>query len=230
MERKKAQPWQIRVAHWLNAVLLTVMAGSGLQILAAYPAMGPQGDRYGWYLLEGWVPPLTIGRWLAGARHWHFGFAWFFIATGIGYLTYLAVSGEWRRRMFLPRRDTANAIEMAKYYLRLRREPPPQGLYNGLQRAAYTSAMLFAIVSVLSGLAIYKPLQLRSLAELFGGYDPARAIHFLALAALAAFTLVHVILVALHPRAFASMITGGQKEDVHEEVRYEQPPGKPPPP
>ena len=106
---------------------------------------------------------------------------------------------------------------------------PPQGLYNGLQRAAYTSTLFLAAISVLSGLAIYKPLQLRALTMLLGGYDPARAIHFLALAAWAAFTVVHVILVAAHPIAFASMITGGKKEDVHEEVRYVQPPGSPPP-
>lgn len=227
--RRRPQPWPIRIAHWLNVWFLGAMAGSGLQIFAAYPAMGPQGDTYGWFVLQGWRPPITIGAWLAGARHWHFAFAWFFAATGLAYVLYLAISGEWRRRLFLPARDARNAIETAKYYVRLRREPPPQGLYNGLQRAAYTGTLFVAAISVLTGLAIYKPLQLRALTLLFGGYDSARAIHFLALAALVAFTVVHLILVAAHPIAFASMLTGGKREDVHEEVRYEQPPGKPPP-
>jgi thiosulfate reductase cytochrome b subunit len=200
---RRPQPWPIRITHWLNVWLLAVMAGSGLQILVAYPAMGPQGATYGWYLLEGWQPGplLTVGQWLAGGRHWHFAFAWFFVGTGFVYLVYLFASGEWRRRLFLPRRDFANAIETAKFYLRLRRTPPKQGFYNGLQRLAYTGVVLLAALSVLTGLAIYKPLQLRPLAQLFGGYDPARAIHFLALVGLAFFTIGHVILVLLHPRA-----------------------------
>ena len=97
-ESRRPQPWPIRAAHWLNVWFLGVMALSGLQILAAYPAMGPRGATYGWYVLEGWRPPIALGAWLAGGRHWHFAFAWFFIATGIAYVIYLAASGEWRRR------------------------------------------------------------------------------------------------------------------------------------
>jgi len=212
--RRREQPWPIRLAHWLNVWLLAVMAGSGLQILVAYPAMGPRGATWDWFLLEGWRPGplLTVGRWLAGARHWHFAFAWFFVATGALYVLYLAASGEWRRRLFLPRRDFRNAIETATYYVRLRATPPAQGLYNGLQRLAYTSTLLLALVSITSGLAIYEPLQLRALASIFGGYDGARAIHFLALVAFAVFTAGHVILVLLHPRTLASMLTGGARE------------------
>lgn len=226
---RRAQPWPIRIAHWLNAWLLVVMAGSGLQILAAYPAMGPRGATYDWYLLEGWRPGplLTVGEWLAGGRHWHFAFAWFFLGAGLLYVLYLALSGEWRRRLFLPRRDARNAIETAKYYLRLRSTPPRQGFYNGLQRLAYTSTLLLALVSAASGLAIYKPLQLRPLTQLLGGYDAARAIHFLALVAFVVFTVGHVILVLLHPRALASIFTGGRREDVHEEDRTDPPPERP---
>ncbi len=232
VQRKRPQPWPIRITHWLNVYLLIVMAGSGLQILVAYPFMGPQGDRAGWYPLDGWQPGplLTVGDWLAGGRHWHFAFAWYFVATGVVYVGYLFGAGEWRRRLFLPRRDLPNAVETAKYYLRLRGTPPPQGLYNGLQRFAYTGTLFLGALAALTGLALYKPVQLQGLARLFGGYDPARAIHFLTLAALAGFTVVHVVLVVLHPRALASMFTGGRKEGVHEEERYEQPPGRPPPP
>jgi thiosulfate reductase cytochrome b subunit len=100
---------------------------------------------------------------------------------------------------------------MFAYYLRIRKEPPPEDFYNGLQRASYSGAMLLGIVIVLSGLAIYKPVQLHWLLWIFGNYDIARLVHFLCLAALAAFALMHVVLVALHPRTFVDIITGGKR-------------------
>ena len=209
----RQQPWPVRLTHWVNLPLLVIMAGSGLQILVAYPSLGPRGQTYGWYPFAGQPPPewLRLGGWLAGARHWHFAFAWFFIANGLVYLAWLFASGEWRRRMFLPRRDLRNAVAMMAYYLRLRRAAPPSDPYNGLQRLAYTSALVLGAIVVLTGIAIYKPVQLHWLAAIFGGYDPARAIHFCALVAIAAFTVVHIVLVLLHPRALGEMITGGAR-------------------
>jgi thiosulfate reductase cytochrome b subunit len=211
---RKRQPWPIRVTHWLNGPLLVLMGASGLQILAAYPSLGSRGRPYAWYPFHGQAPPawLTVGGWLAGARHIHFALAWLLLGNAILYASYLLVSGEWRRRLFLLRRDTRNALATIAHYLRLR-AAPEQGLYNGLQRLAYTSALGLAALEVLSGLAIYKPLQLRRLAWLLGGYDSARAIHLLGLALLAAFTVTHVILVALHPKTLRDMISGG-KENV----------------
>src|SRR5580700_6242756 len=98
---RRLQPLLIRITHWLNVPLLVLMAGSGLQILAAYPSLGPQGAQYRWYPFQGTPPPqwLRFGGWLAGARHWHFAIAWFFVLNGVIYLTYFFVSGEWRRRL-----------------------------------------------------------------------------------------------------------------------------------
>ena len=208
------QPLPIRLTHWINLPLLLLMAGSGLQILAAFPAMGPKGAPYGWYPFQGSPPPrwMTAGSWLAGGRHLHFALAWFLLLNALVYLGYLVVSGEWRRRVFLFRRDARNALQTGLHYLRIRREPPEQGLYNGLQRLAYTSAILLGVIEVLSGLAIWKPVQLSPLARLFGGYDGARAVHLLGLLALALFTLGHVVLVLLHPRQLASIFTGGKRE------------------
>jgi thiosulfate reductase cytochrome b subunit len=209
---RRAQPWLIRAAHWANAALLVVMAGSGLQILAAYPFLGARGALFRWYPLQGAEPPhfLTIGGWLAGARHWHFAFAWLFTANALVYAAYLLASGEWRRRLFWPPRDARNAWATVLHDLRLRKdEPPPVGLYNGMQRLAYTAALALAALLVLSGLALYEPVQLPRLTALLGGYEAARAVHLLSLAALAAFLVVHVIQVVRHPRAFADMVTGG---------------------
>jgi thiosulfate reductase cytochrome b subunit len=174
------------------------------------------GQEYRWYPLQGVEPPeaLTLGGWLAGARHWHFAFAWLFVANALAYAVYLAASGEWRRRLFSPRRDLGNATGTLLYYLRLRRSPPPQdGIYNGLQRLAYTGVLALAPLLVLTGLALYKPVQLPHLTALLGGYDAARALHLVALVAIVLFTLVHVVQVLLHPRTFVEMTAGGRARE-----------------
>ncbi len=210
---RRAQPAAIRLAHWINIPLLVIMAGSGLQILSAYPALGPRGALYSWYPFQNDAPPswLRFGGWLAGARHWHFAIAWFLILNGIIYLSYMIASGEWRRRVFIPTRDTSNAVAMFAYYLRIRKTPPPEDFYNGLQRLAYTSAILFGVVVVMSGLAIYKPVQLYWITAAFGGYDVARVVHLSCLVLLALFTAMHLVLVAFHPRTVVTMVTGGQR-------------------
>jgi Ni/Fe-hydrogenase b-type cytochrome subunit len=210
---RPTQPWLIRLTHWLNVPALLVMAASGLQILVAYPAFGPRGAAYAWYPFSGSPPPewTRLGGWLAGGRAVHFAVAWLLVANGLAYVIYFAASGEWRRRLFRPLGDTRGALEMALYYLRLRREPPPAGHYNPLQRLAYTTAIVLGAIEVLSGLAIYKPVQLSWLAALFGGYDPARFIHFAGLVLLGLFTAGHILMIAFHPRAFREMITGERR-------------------
>jgi thiosulfate reductase cytochrome b subunit len=210
---RKPQPWPVRLTHWVNVPALAVMAMSGLQILGAYPYMGPRGEMWEWWPLQGWRAPdwLRLGDWLAGARAWHFAAAWLLVGNAVIWLGYLVVSGEWRRRFFWPPRDTGPALRQLAFYLRLRREPPPVNLYNGLQRLAYTSALLLALVEVASGLVIYKPVQLGWLAVVFGGYDGARLVHFVGLVLLAGFVVTHVVMVLLHPRSLGEMITGGKR-------------------
>jgi thiosulfate reductase cytochrome b subunit len=215
MRARSLQPWVIRATHWISAVLLVVMAGSGLQILAAYPSLGARGASYEWYPFQGVPPPtsLRVGSWLAGARHIHFAFAWPLVLNALLYLAFVFASGEWRRRLFLPHRDARHAVGTFLGYLRVRPMPPQDGLYNGLQRLAYTSALLLGALVVLSGIVLYNPVQLPRLTALVGGYDAARAIHLLSLAALTLFALVHVVQVLLHPRTLLDM-TVGRKEEV----------------
>jgi thiosulfate reductase cytochrome b subunit len=143
----------------------------------------------------------------------HFAIAWFFILNGLFYLTYQFTIGEWRRRFFLPRRDALNALRQFAFYTHLRRDPPAPDFYNGLQRLAYTSAVTFGVVMVLSGLAIYKPVQLQWLTRLFGGYDGARVVHLGGLSLLAAFVATHLILVGMHPREIVKMVSGGDRHE-----------------
>src|SRR5512146_25600 len=144
---RPGQPWIIRATHWANVVLFTIMAGSGLRILVAYPFLGERGGEYAWYPLQGSPPPagLTVGGWLAGARHWHFAFAWLFVANAIVYGVYFFASGEWRQRLFFPRRDAQHALATVLHDLHLRKEVPPRrGLYNGMQRLTYTGVLAAA--------------------------------------------------------------------------------------
>lgn len=212
---RRPQPLLIRITHWVNVPVLVIMAMSGLEILLAYPFFGPRGAEYGWVPLAGWMPPewMRAGGWLAGARHLHFAFAWALVINAALYLGYLAVSGEWRRRLFWPPRDTRPAVQQLLFYLRVRKQAPAKNLYNGLQRSAYTGALVLAVLEVLSGLAMWKPVQLHRLTWLMGGYDGARVIHFLALLGLIGFVITHVVMVILHWRQFPAMITGGKREE-----------------
>jgi thiosulfate reductase cytochrome b subunit len=207
------QPLAIRICHWCNVAFITLMAGSGLQIFTAYPALGPRGEQYWWYPFQNLPPPswLRIGGWLAGGRHWHFAIAWFFIANGLLYLCYFLVTGEWRRRLFRPGRDAVNAVRQFAYYVRIRKSPPPEDFYNGLQRLSYSGVLLLGVVMVLSGLAIYKPVQFHFLTLLFAGYDGARVVHLAGLCLLGIFVVVHLVLVMAHPRDLLAMITGGKR-------------------
>ena len=209
---RRPQPLPIRITHWVNVPVLAVMAMSGLQILRAYPYFGPQGERWEWVPLQGWMTPewMRAGQWLAGARHLHFLFAWIFVVNAIVYLAYLIWSREYRRRLFWPPRDMRPMVQQLAYYVRIRKQAPPVDLYNSLQRQAYTVALVLAVLEVLSGFAMWKPVQLSWLAAVFGGYDGARVVHFLALLGLVLFVVAHVIMVLLHPKSLVEMVTGGK--------------------
>jgi thiosulfate reductase cytochrome b subunit len=199
----------VRLAHWLNAIVLLGMIASGLQIYMAFRHFGPRGEPYPNPFDGAALPAWSrLGGWLAGGLNWHFALAWPFVITGLVYLGFLAWSGEWRTLLFRPR-DLGPAIQMQLYYLRLRSAHPPQGKHNALQKAAYTSIIVLGAVSVLSGFAIYKPVQLPWLTTLFGGYELARYWHFWTVWIFVGFTLLHVALVFLvDPASLRGMITG----------------------
>jgi len=201
----------VRLAHWLNAIFLVGMIASGLQIYAAFPHFGPRGAPYpvpNPWAGESFPEWTRLGGWLAGGLNWHFALAWPFVITGLVYLGFLAFSGEWRSLLFRPR-DVRPAVDMQLYYLRLRREHPPQGKHNALQKAGYTGIVILGAISVLSGFAIYKPVQLSWLTTLFGGYELARYWHFVTVWIFVAFTLLHVVLVfVVDPASLRAMITG----------------------
>jgi len=139
----------VRFAHWANALLLVGMIASGLQIYTAFPHFGPRGGPYYPNPWDGKPFPqgIRLGGWLAGGLNWHFALAWPFVLTGLVYLLYLVFSGEWRSLLFRPG-DVPRAVQMQLYYLRLRKEHPPQGKHNALQKAAYSFIFVLGVLAV----------------------------------------------------------------------------------
>jgi Ni/Fe-hydrogenase b-type cytochrome subunit len=206
----KRHSFIVRLTHWINFIAVFVMVGSGLRIFNAYPAFAPRGGTFCCYPFERQPVPdwLTFGRWLGGARHWHFAMMWVLVVNGLIYVSYIYLHGEWRD--LTPRRgDVRDAWEMIKFYLFVRRDHPVQGKHNALQRATYFSFPIIGLILVLTGLAIWKPVQLALLTNLFGGFVWARYWHFVAMAVLVLLSIIHVFMVvSVDPQSLRSMITG----------------------
>lgn len=217
--------WVVRVTHWVNAVALTLMVGSGLRIFNAYPAFARKGEQFCCYPFEHKAIPdaLTFGGWLGGARHWHFAMMWVLVVNGLVYLTFIFLHGEWRD--LVPRKgDARDALAMIRFYLFVSRTHPHQGKHNAMQKATYVALPLLAIVLVLTGLAIWKPVQLGWITAIFGGYVWARYWHFMTMIALVALSFAHIFMVfAVDPYSMQSMITGGYREDLSPEARNARP-------
>jgi Ni/Fe-hydrogenase b-type cytochrome subunit len=215
----------VRITHWINAVALIVMIGSGLQIFNAYPAFARIGETFCCYPFAGQRIPaaFTFGAWLAGARNWHFAMMWVLIINGLVYLGFIYLHGEWRD--LVPRRGVIrDAGQMIRFYLARRKDHPRQGKHNALQRLAYFSMPVIAAVAVVSGIAIWKPVQLSWLTAMFGGYVWARYWHFVAMIAIVALTVIHVFMVfSVDPWSIRSMITGRYDETLSPEARNARP-------
>lgn len=215
----------VRITHWINVVALTIMVGSGLRIFKAYPAFARKGESFCCYPFEHTPIPakLTFGGWLGGARNWHFAMMWVLVANGIAYLAFIYLHGEWRD--LVPRRGIIrDSREMVKFYLALRRDHPRQGKHNALQRMAYFAMPLAGIMAVVTGLAIWKPVQLALLTNLLGGYVWARYWHFWAMLILVVLSVGHVFMVfSVDPYSIPSMITGRYYEHLSPEARNARP-------
>ena len=188
-------PAWLRLTHWLNSIAVLVLLTSGWRIYNA--------TRF----LDFAIPPgLTLGGWLGGALQWHFAAMWLLAANGILYLLINVASGRLRRQFFpvTPHqllRDLGQALRG-----KLSHADPRH--YNSVQRLAYLFVMVASVVIVLSGLVLWKSVQFPLLRELMGGYEAARYVHFIAMAGLSAFIVIHVVMVALVPRTLLAMLRG----------------------
>jgi thiosulfate reductase cytochrome b subunit len=193
--RPRIHPLWVRLTHWINAAAIIVMVGSGWEIYNASPLFAFVFPR-----------PVTLGRWLAGGLLLHFAAMWVLAVNGLVYLILGLGSGRFRRKLIPIRASQLLADLRAALTGTLSYDD--LSVYNAVQRLFYVGVILASILVVLSGLAIWKSVQLQELTAAFGGYDAARYVHFFAMAAIVAFTVLHVTMSLLVPRALRAMITG----------------------
>ncbi|MFV0283528.1 MAG: cytochrome b/b6 domain-containing protein [Castellaniella sp.] len=193
--RKPLHPLWFRMTHWINALAVLIMIMSGWRIYNASP------------LLDFTFPrSITLGGWLGGALQWHFAGMWLFVLNGLLYLIFSLVTGRTSRRLFpVSARGILNDTRLA-FTGRLTHSDP--GRYNQVQRAAYLFAILDLVILVLSGLVLWKSVQFPLLRDLLGGYEAARWIHFLSMAVIAAFAIIHIAMAVLVPKTLLTMISG----------------------
>lgn len=188
-------PAWVRVTHWINAVAMLMMIGSGWQIYDASPLFGFTFPRQ-----------IALGNWLAGALMWHFAAMWLLVINGIVYVTLGILSGRFRRKLFpIHPREVLRDLFAA---LRGELSHDDLSAYNAVQKLLYLGILITAVVIVLSGLSIWKPVQFHVLTSFFGGYNTARYVHFAAMTAIVTFLVVHVLLAVLVPKSLRAMIFG----------------------
>jgi thiosulfate reductase cytochrome b subunit len=194
-ERAMVHPRWVRITHWVNVLAMLMMIGSGWQIYNASP------------LFRFVFPPaVTLGGWLAGALLWHFAAMWLLAVNGLVYVALGIATGRFRRMLFPIRPRQIAADIGAAFAGRLRHDD--LAAYNAVQKLLYLGVILAGIVIVFSGLSIWKPVQLQPLTDFFGGYDTARYVHFFAMATIAGFLVIHVIMALLVPKSLRAMIVG----------------------
>ena len=189
-------PVWVRITHWINAMAILVMIGSGWQIYDASPLFG--------FLHFSKI--IALGQWLGGALLWHFAAMWLLLVNGLIYLALGFATGRFANKL-LPL-TPSGVIADTKAALTGRLSHDDLTRYNYVQKLLYTGIILIGVVIVLSGLSIWKPVQLQWLTTLFGGYDVARYVHFICMSAIVAFLAVHVALALLVPKSLRAMIIG----------------------
>lgn len=188
-------PGWLRAMHWLNALAVVVLMMSGWRIYNATAFLGFA------------IPAdITLGGWLGGALQWHFAAMWVLGINGLLYFLLNAATGRLVSKFFplSPKAFVADLLAALKG--RLAHADPRQ--YNTVQKLAYLFVMVDSVLLVVSGLVLWKPVQFDLLHTLMGGYEGARLVHFFAMAALAAFVVVHLVMVLLVPRTLVYMVRG----------------------
>jgi thiosulfate reductase cytochrome b subunit len=190
-------PLPLRIMHWINAIAILIMVGSGWRI-------------YNDDVLFGWLhfPDfLVIGKWAQYGLQWHFFGMWIFVINGLCYLTYGIVTGRFRRKLFpVSLREILATVADALHF---RLSHDDLTIYNAVQKILYLGVILVGILIVITGLCLWKPVQFSELAGLFGNFQVIRLIHFLCMSAIVAFVLVHITLALLVPQSLLAMLTGG---------------------
>jgi len=189
-------PLWVRATHWINALAIFMMIGSGWQIYDASPL----------FRFIHFPRQIALGDWLAGALLWHFAAMWLLVINGIVYVTLGIATGRFRRKLLpiRPREVIADFLAAMRGTL----SHNDLAVYNAVQKLLYVGVLIAGVVIVASGLSIWKPVQFKYLTAFFGGYDIARYVHFFAMASIVAFLSVHIALALIVPKSLRAMIVG----------------------
>jgi len=197
--KRRLHPLPVRIMHWTNAVAMFVMIGSG---------WGIYDDSVIFHFLY-FPENVRIGSWAAESLLWHFAGMWLLALNGLAYIAYGLLTGRFRERL-LPIR-VGEVIQTVRETLHLKIAHEDLTVYNAVQKLLYIVVILAGVSQVVTGLAIWKPVQLAWLVDLFGGFQGARLVHFLGMAVFVGFVVVHVALALLVPRTLLAMLTGGPR-------------------
>ncbi len=195
--RARRHPLPMRIMHWINAATMFIMIGSGWKI-------------YNDEVLFGWLhfpDQITIGKWAQHGLQWHFFGMWILVLNGAAYLTYGLLAGRFRRMLLPVRWHELVATVRDALRFRLSHDDPTQ--YNTVQKLLYIGIITVGILTVASGLAIWKPVRFSVFMALFGSFQTARIFHLICMMAIVFFIVIHVTLALLVPRALITMFTGG---------------------
>jgi thiosulfate reductase cytochrome b subunit len=188
-------PLIVRISHWINAAAMTLMISSGWQIYNASPIFAFR-----------FPEAVTLGGWLGGALQWHFAAMWLLATNGLVYLVYGITSGRFAGKLWpISFRGIIHDVSAA---LSGKLSHDNLATYNSVQKLLYIGVIAIAVIAVLSGLAIWKPVQFRFLAGLFGDFDTARVVHFVAMSSIVGFVVVHVAMSLIVPRSLLAMFRG----------------------
>jgi thiosulfate reductase cytochrome b subunit len=198
---RRVHPLPVRIMHWINALAIFIMIGSGWKIY---------NDDILFSFLR-FPDAIVIGKWAQYGLQWHFFGMWIFVLNGIAYLCYGIISGRFWRKLFpiSPREVLVTMGEALRF--RLRHDDLTH--YNAVQKVLYLGVMAVGVLIVISGLALWKPVQFSELANLFGNFQTIRLVHFLCMTAIVTFIVVHVTLALLVPQSLLAIITGGPALD-----------------
>jgi thiosulfate reductase cytochrome b subunit len=190
-------PLPVRIMHWVNAAAMIIMIMSGWKI-------------YDDDVIFSWLrfpDAITLGKWAQNGLQWHFFGMWVVTLNGLAYLLYGIITGRFRSRLFPLSLGELIATMRNALTFRLRHDDITR--YNAVQKLLYIGIMLVGVVVVLSGLALWKPVQFSELATLFYDFQTTRLVHFLCMTAIVLFLVVHVTLALIVPRSLLAMLTGG---------------------
>ena len=201
MERIKLHRLYVRVFHWVNAVAIVMMIMSGWQIYNASPLFSFD-----------FPSAVTLGGWLGGGIQFHFAVMWVFVLNLLVYLGLGIARGHFAKD-FLPVGPRSVLTDLGKA---LRGKLAHDvGRYNAVQKISYIGVIGAMLLTFLSGLCVWKPVQFQMLASLVGGYEGARLVHFIGMSLICAFIVMHLALVLIVPSTLLPMITGWARTSKH---------------